>query len=287
MANERKKKQTNRPPARDVTYIPPEPLNRKKLLLRLLTVAAVVVALFVGCSIFFKVDTIRVSGMEKYTAWAVREASGIEEGESLLTIGKAQACGRIIEELPYVKTVRIGITLPGTVNIYIEELDVVYSVQDVDGGWWLLTSDGRIVEKTSGTEAARHTQLLGFQITEPKAGEQAVAMELEPDATDESGERVVITVTNEERMETALQIVTRLEANEILGEVASVDVTNLEDIQLWYGKQYQVLLGDPGNLDEKIDTMKTVIDQEDSHQSGILDITFTEEEGKVVYTPFE
>lgn len=292
MADKRKKRrpapetQAKRPPAQEVVYTAPEPLNRKKLILRLLTVAAVVIALFVGFSIFFRVDSIEVSGTEKYTAWAVREASGIEAGESLLSFGKAKACGRIIEELPYIKTVRIGITLPGTVNIYIEELDVVYSAQDADGGWWLLTSEGRIVEKTTQTKAEKNTILKGFQLLEPKEGEQAEAVELDPNATTESGEEIIVTVTNKERLETALQIVTRLEANEILGSAASVDVTDMADIQLWYGTQYQVLLGDPGNIEEKIDTLKATVTQMGSHQSGVLDITFTGEEEGVIYKPF-
>ena len=94
MANERKKKRplaktrakrpteqtpVKRPPAQEVVYTQPEPLDRKKLALRLLTVVAVVLALFMGCSIFFKVENITVSGNQKYDVWTVREASGIEE----------------------------------------------------------------------------------------------------------------------------------------------------------------------------------------------------------------
>ena len=47
------------------------------------------IAIGMGLSIFFKVDTITVTGAQKYTAWMVREASGIEEGDGLLTLSKA------------------------------------------------------------------------------------------------------------------------------------------------------------------------------------------------------
>ena len=66
-----------------------------------------------------------VSGTNRYNVASIREASGIEEGESLLAFGKTKAAGKIMENLRYVKSVRIGITLPDTVNIYIEEVDVV------------------------------------------------------------------------------------------------------------------------------------------------------------------
>lgn len=292
MATEQKRKrpaqaaEPRRSSAPEVVYTPPEPLDRKKLILRLVTVGAVVLALFLGFSIFFRVDQIVVSGTEKYTAWAVREASGIEEGESLLTFGKAKAAGKITEALPYVKSVRIGVTLPGTVNIVIQELDVVYSALDEDGNWWLLSSDGRIVEKTNQTKAQNNTILKGFTLLAPVAGEQAKAVEPEADATDEDGEELVITVSNQERLETALAILTRLEFNEILGEAASLDMTDMGNIVLWYGSQYQVLLGDAGLLEEKIDDMKAAITQMGSHQSGILDITYTVEPEGVRCLPF-
>jgi cell division septal protein FtsQ len=126
MNNEKNKKRPaptgkkKAPPAREVIYTPPAPLNRKKLVLRLVTVLAVAVSVFLGCTVFFRVKEVVVTGNQRYTSWSIREASGIEEGESLLAFGKTKAAGRIINELRYIKTVRVGITLPDTVNIHVQ-----------------------------------------------------------------------------------------------------------------------------------------------------------------------
>ena len=64
-------------PTPDVVYTQPDPFNRNRFILRLVTVVAVVLALIFGMSIFFKVKTVTVAGTNKYTAWDVREASGI------------------------------------------------------------------------------------------------------------------------------------------------------------------------------------------------------------------
>ena len=40
---------------------------------------------------FFKVENITVTGAEVYSAWSIREASGIQEGDSLLTFSHARA----------------------------------------------------------------------------------------------------------------------------------------------------------------------------------------------------
>lgn len=294
MENERKKKRPQKTGAEvkrrnvpEVVYTQPEPLDRKKLFIRLATMAAVVLALFLGFSIFFRVDKIVVSGTQKYDPWTILEASGIEEGESLLAFGKAKACAKITEALPYVKTVRIGIKLPGTVKIYIEEVAVVYAAQDEGGSWWLMTSDGRIVEKTTPSGAQKHTVLRGFCLTQPEEGEHAQVTEQEPNATDASGEEVIITITDQERLETALEITMWLERNEILGDVSILDVTDMGDIELWYGQRYQVLLGGPSDLDRKVTMMERIICGEDPPDTGILDLTFKDKKGQVIYRPFQ
>lgn len=279
-----------RAPAQEVVYTAPEPINRKKLILRIATVAAVVLALFMACSLFFKVENIKVSGNYKYDAWTIREASGIETGESLLALAKAKACGKITEALPYVKIVRIGITLPNTVNIYIEELDVVYAAQDSKDSWWLLTSDGRIVDKTSESYAKTQTVLKGFRLAAPVVNERAKAVEVNPKTVEEGNDNPITSITNQDRLDTALSIVSELERRGVFNKVASVDVTDMANIELWYGDDYQVKLGDPKEMDKKIGMMCGTIQRhetEGSYQSGILDITFELYPDAVGYEPFK
>ena len=190
-----------------------------------------------------------------------------------------------MENLRYIKSVRIGITLPDTVNIYVQELEVVYGVQDDAENWWLISSDGKVVEQTAETKARETTQLKGFRLTDPIVGENAVARAADEE---QSGEAPVL-ITDQERMEAALSVITQLERNEILGEAASVDVADPANIQLWYGDDYKVLLGDPDRMDEKIMMMNRVLqqhEQEGGYQSGILDITLTKTPDGVEYTPF-
>ncbi len=75
-----------RPPREDVpevVYSMPKPVRKGQFLLRLVTVVAVVMAAVLALSVFFRVDTVQVSGMEKYTPWMIREASNIGPAEIL------------------------------------------------------------------------------------------------------------------------------------------------------------------------------------------------------------
>ena len=108
------------------------------------------------------------------------------------------------------------------------------------------------------------------------------------DATDPTTatESLPTITTGAQRLTTALGIVDALEANDIVGEAASVDVTRLEDIILWYGSRYQVNLGDESNMEYKIACMNDAILQLSEFDSGILDISFTIWPDQVGYTPF-
>lgn len=282
------KKGKNRPkqPTPAVIYTQPQAFNRNRLLIQLLSVVAIVLAMVMGLSVFFKVENITVSGAEVYSEWAVKEASGLVGGENLLTFSHARSAALIKANLPYVDTVRFGIKLPDTVNIIIKEDDVVYAIKDQDQAWWLMNSDGRVVEMGNASKAASHTQILGVMIQDPIPDEQAVAVEFTTSETDASGEMIPLTVTNAQRLNAALQILKALEANDIVGSAASVDVTRTEDIILWYGSRYQVNLGSDSRLDYKITCMNDAILQMSDYQSGILDVSFTIWPDQVGYTPF-
>lgn len=269
----------------DVVYLAPKPFNRKRLLLRLATVVAVVMALLMGVSLFFKVENIVVSGVNKYDEWDISEAAGIT-GENLLTFSRAKAAGRIQAILPYVQNVRIGIKLPNTVKIDIVEVDVTYSIKDSNDKWWLVSAEGKVVAEAQLGEEEGFTKLLGTQLENPVIGEMATALEPAPTQTDEAGNPVPPVVTGAKRLEVALDIAGYLETYGMIGQVVSIDVNNMGDIQLWYGQRYQVKLGDDMQLSYKMRCLKSVVENSNKYDSGILDISFTLDDKRVIYTPF-
>ena len=297
-AEKRKKTKKNRPkrPTPAVIYTQPAVFNRNRLVIQLVTVTAVVLALVIGLSVFFKVGHIYVSGAEVYSESSITEVCGINKGDNLLTFSHARAAALIRANRPYVREVRFGIKLPDTVNIIIEEDDVVYAIKDQTGQWWLMNSDGRVVEQGNNAKVANHTQVLGVALQDPVPDERGVALESAPAAEDATAETaaqgetvpasVRVTTTGAQRLDAALQILKALENNDIVGSAASVDVSRIDDIILWYGTRYQVNLGDNSGLDHKIACMNAVIAQMSEYQSGVLDCSFTIWPNQVGYTPF-
>ena len=281
-----------------IVYTQPKPFNRNRLLIQMISVLAVASAFVLGLSIFFKVETITVSGADTYSPYKIEEASGIHKGDYLLTFGRARASGLITAKLPYIESVRIGIKLPNTVNIDVQEADVAYSIRSGDGDWWLITSEGKVVEQIPGTTSGGYTTVLGVQIDNPIPGEIATALEAVPEVTEETqateetkkeGNSLLeppIVVSGNMRLKAALRILVALEDNDIVGDAATVNVENIEAIELWYGQKYQVNLGSTDQLEYKVACMYDAILQMSEYQNGMLDVSFTKKKDQVIYTPF-
>ena len=272
------------PPVREeMEYTQAQPVNISRFLMRIATVVAVVIALVFGMSIFFKVEYVEVSGASRYTVEEIQAVTGIMTGENLLTLNKGKVAGRILTKLPYISTVRIGIRLPDTIIIEVTEAEVAYAVAGEQDTWWLLSSAGKIMEKVDTASAGNYSKILGVTLENPTIGQNAVAKEVSPT----EGETHPVTVQGSERLKTALEIASEAEENGVLGLLASIDVTDMGNITLWYGHRYEIYLGDNTQLGKKVFSALQAIAQMGDYQTGYLDASFTTYPDEVFHKSFD
>ena len=291
-------KYTNREPKRrprrkakpiqeETVYKDAKPVNISRFLIRIATVMAVVLAVVFGMSIFFKAEKIEVAGAEKYTVSQVQEASGIMKGTNLLTLNKGQVAGNILAKLPYIKEIRVGIRLPDTVVIHVVEAAVAYAAADASGTWWTLNCDGKIMEKINASTSGSYPRILGVRLDDPAVGKIAVAHENATSAPDDGEASAPVTVYDWERLAAALSIAKEMEKNGVIGEIATIDVTDMGEIEVWYGQRFQILLGENTELSKKIFYVVRAISQLDRYQTGIVDASFTTWPDEIYHREFE
>lgn len=276
-----------RPPREEipqVVYTPPKPMKRGRFLWKLVSMAAVVAAVFLGLSVFFRVDTITVAGADKYSPWMIRQASGINTGDALLSIGEARVASRIRMELPYVDDIKVGVRLPGTVEIQVTELQVTYSIEDENGSWWLISSYGRAVEQTTLEKALGYTRVDGLVIRTPQPGQNVQAL---PGQIIDPGEGTAVQMDQTDadaQLAALISIMTGLEENRIIGQITRIDVTDASELKLEYPQLLTVRLGDADRLDYKLRYLAAAVEKLEENQSGELDLTleYTED---AVFTP--
>lgn len=101
-------------------------------LFKLLCVVAVAVALTVGATVFFRVETVTVTGNQRYTQEEVIAASGIRTGDNLYALNKVRIGRNIRSSLPYIEKLSINRSLPNKILIDVTEWEAVARIAAPD-----------------------------------------------------------------------------------------------------------------------------------------------------------
>ena len=98
-------------------------------LFKLLCAGAVAVALTMGATVFFQVETVAVTGNSRYSQEEIIQATGIQTGDNLFRMNKFQIAHQVLQGLPYVEELTIRRALPSTIVITVKEWDAVARIE--------------------------------------------------------------------------------------------------------------------------------------------------------------
>ena len=125
--------------------------RRKKQIIAAV-VASVVVCLITLCvlslTVFFKIETITVSGSTTYTAEEVISAAGIAVGDNLILASKKSINETLQKALPFIEEVKVQKQFPGQLRIEVKETneDICFAN---NRGYYSANIKGKIIKKYS------------------------------------------------------------------------------------------------------------------------------------------
>lgn len=198
--------------------------GRMSGLYRVVAVFLALVAVVAGCIVFFRVRTIQVEGAARYTPEEVIAASGLKEGSYLALLDTVTMTRQIRAQLPYVERAAVQRVLPDRVVITVEESAVAAAVQN-QGQWWLVNSAGKLLEAVDDSGAAGHPQLTGIELLTPAPGMTAIVAEDE-----------------QNRWNSALELVRAVEARGELAKLSTVDCSTAGSFTVQYDGRFTLLL---------------------------------------------
>jgi cell division protein FtsQ len=121
--------------------------GRRRLRITLVVASAIIVVGLTFLAIrspLFNLDHVRVTGAQRESAEAVRDAARLHLGDPLMFIDTG-AVARRIEQLPWVERAVVHRDFPGTLKIAITEYVPTSYVRRSDGSAVLIASNGRAV----------------------------------------------------------------------------------------------------------------------------------------------
>lgn len=260
-------------------------------LFKLLCVLGVVVALTGGATVFFRVETVTVTGNQRYTGEEIIEASGIRMGDNLYALNKVRIDRRIRTRLPYIGELSINRSLPSTILINVTEWEAVAQVaapdpeqaaaarEELAGGKpdaepavlaqepWLISVRGKLLEQApEGSEAIVVT---GLTAVAPQAGDMLKTPE---------GETT--------RLEALTALLGAIEQADLFSEVSQI---RLEATRLTvrYADRFDVKMRLNADFGYNIQLMRAVREKMEEQYgpdaAGSIDLT--QEKHEAVYSP--
>lgn len=224
----------------------------------------VIVALIFIMSVFFKVSRIEVKGNSIYTADEVIKASGIEKGDNLFFINGIAAGSRVAVKLPYVDSVQINRGLPSLVIIEVTESKAVGCVK-VGDELWSVSSSGKFLSSITQDDSSHIAMISGINVSDAATGEHIEAA---------SGE--------ENKLAYLTDILYQIQARGLLGKVAAIDMSDVNNPTFEYDSRFLVKLGAMDNTEYKFGKMLSAVSQLSADDAGTLDVSTGD---KVVFNP--
>ena len=240
---------------------PLSPMRRK--LIHILTYTAImtvvlVVGVVLSLTVLFKTQNFDVTGTERYSAQEIEEACGISKGQNIFLAPKHAAERRIKKAFPYIEDVNVGFRIPDTIRISVDEAVEGYLVKSSDTEYLVISTKGRILNKTTNPSQYDLPKFIGPTL---KSGEIGDYVSYEDDTVVEM-----------------IESITQTFADNGYQGITEIDATNMAEITFTYDNRIKVKLGIPEDLNYKIRTAMTIIDEkidinDTGTITGILDVS--------------
>ena len=214
--------------------------RRRAGLVFVLALGLVIVALFVWLrsSDVFGVKKIVATATEHVTAGEIAHATSEARGVSLLQLSTG-AIEHNLLALPYVRFAGVHRRFPDTLDIRLVEYEPTARLQDESGGIWLVSEDGRVLERGAVSAASELPLVVAVGRVAPVAGE-----------------KVPIVIAN------ALAVAALLQSGEFAESLPAIDriaVSAVGDVAVRLTGGAELRLGAPTELKQKLTVVGDII----------------------------
>ena len=232
--------------------------RRRKLKKNMLSVLLAVVVMCVGLvlvfSLFFKINTITISGDKVYSDKMVADKSGIEMGENLFKVNGEKLTEKLSKDLPYIKSVTVERKLPDTIIINVEAAKEVAAIT-TKKGVVLLDETGKVLDKNASILKENVAVVNNVKLKEYIEGEKVI-------------------LTDEKKTETLIKLFEAIK-NADMQLLTEIDLKNVNDIKIKYDDRITFAVGSLTNIETKLARGVAALEKENeinAYSEGTLDL---------------
>ena len=225
-------------------------------LYKLLSMLVICGAIIAAVTLFFRVNTVAVSGEQRYTEDKIREASAIQTGDNLFLLNKYDVAQNIINALPYIEEIRINRKLPDTLLVDVKECGTPLAIVQ-DGSAWLISPKGKIVDQQEEAAAADYGTITGCQLLAPSVGS-----------------KIALSTEYSSQQESLLALLSALEEADMLDNVDGIRMDDLSAIRMDYIGRFTVKMPYGADYGQKLKILQMALESEyvQDNMTGTFDM---------------
>jgi len=218
----------------------------------------IAVCLVVGSVVFFRANTITVVGNDRYPAREIIEAAQVEEGQNLFRINRPVTYQRILDALPYIRSVNIRRDFPDELVITVTETHAVASLSCTEGTF-LLDARGKVLEQVAAAPASL-PEVTGLAPLPPVIGAL-----------------LPVESHQQTRLDGLTGLLTALEEQELMDRLLFVDLSSSSDLVFGYTDRFTAQMPLVCDHSYKVQALDYVFHQLAENETGLIDLTRSDE----------
>lgn len=208
-----------------------------------------IIGVVLSLTVLFKTEKIEVEGDKYYTKEQIIAFSGVEYQENIFIGSMYNTADKVVENLSYIESASVSFNVPDTITITVVDATPSYVIPN-GKGYLLVSSKGRILEQIS-----ENTD----KLPELTCGDLKSA---------EVGKYVKF---SDQNIPDILEDVSQSLIDNKVKNITGFDVTDTANITLTYDDRIEINIGLPDDIDYKIRTAMTIIDEKlDPNNTGLV-----------------
>ena len=256
---------------------PKQPKGKAGILYAVVMAILMVVSVVLACTVFFRVESVQVVGVERYSVEEIQKVASVEKGSNLILTPGEQVAGRMYKKLPYVDHVDVQKRFPTTLRLVVTEsvpaavvpvsATVEMTGEDgkiiptvaLTGEYWIIDPKGRLLEPADEAAQQQYITVTGVSAFEPVQGE-------------------IIDVENPNQKASLIGLLQALESEGMLANVTDVDASLTTEISMVYDGRITAKLLSNTDFVRKLRVLEEVVALTGDHEYRTVNL-----KGETVY----
>ncbi len=189
---------------------------------------------------FFQVEVIDIEGLSRYPKEEVQATLGIKKGDNLFFSDRKGGEKRLREQYPFFESVWVERDLPNRMVLHIKEALPIAAVNGMQGGWFVLDKDCRVLEQTDQSGAREMAQVMGIRTSGGEPGKPLPA-------------------DNLQAIEDLKMLANALDSAGMVDKVTLYNLQDSDNIWFLYEERFAVCVGDTNDLPRKLAILDALI----------------------------